>query len=163
MAIMSLRQYARHRGMTISAVQKAIKTERIARLADGQINSDEADAAWERNTKAYAPAVTQGLEPVEEEGSGFGARQYITARAIREHYQARLAKLKYEEAVGKLVSNDEVQVAAFNRFRQLRVHMLKVPDALAAMLAAEADTVKCYEILATEIRKALDDFADTNG
>jgi hypothetical protein len=107
--------------------------------------------------------VTRRPEPEEDEGTPLGASQYTKARAVREHYQARLAKIDYEERVGKLVSKDEVQVAAFNKFRQFRDHMLNIPDRLAAMLAAEADRAKCYEILATEIRRALNDFADTNG
>ncbi len=163
MAIMSMRQYARHRGVALSAVQKAVKAGRIAKLPDGQIDSDAADAGWKRNTKAYAPAVTRRPEPEEEEASGFGASQYTRARAVREHYQARLAKIDYEERAGKLVSKDEVQVTAFNKFRQFRDHMLNIPDRVAAMVAAEAETAKCHEILATEIRRALNEFADTNG
>jgi hypothetical protein len=162
MAIMSLRQYARHRGVVLSSVQKAIRSQRIATLPDGRIDSDAADAGWKRNTRAYAPAVTRRPEPEEDEGSPFGASQYTRARAVREHYQARLAKIDYEERVGKLVSKDEVQVAAFNKFRQFRDHMLNLPDRLAAMLAAESDAAKCYEILAIEIRRALNDFADAN-
>jgi len=170
MAIMSMRQYARHRSVALSAVQKAIKSRRIAKLPDGQIDSDAADTGWKRNTKAYAPAVTRRPpavtrrpEPEEDEGAGFGASQYTKARAVREHYQARLAKIDYEERVAKLVSKDEVQVAAFNKFRQFRDHMLNIPDRVAAMVAAEAETAKCHEILANEIRRALNEFADTNG
>ncbi len=55
-----------------------------------------------------------------------------------------------------------MQIAAFNKFRQFRDHMLNIPDRLAAILAAETEAAKCYEILATEIRKALNEFADSN-
>lgn len=163
MAIMSLRQYAKHRGVALSAVQKAIKSKRIATLPDGHIDSGAADAGWKRNTRTYAPAVTRRPEPEEDEGSLFGASQYTKARAVREHYQARLAKIDYEERVAKLVSKDEVQVAAFNKFRQFRDHMLNIPDRVAAMVAAESDATKCYEILAIEIRRALNEFSDSNG
>ena len=50
---------------------------------------------------------------------------------------ARLAKIDFEERSAKLVSADEVKVAAFNRFRQFRDGMLNIPDRLAAVLAAE--------------------------
>ena len=40
MAIMSLRCYAAHRGVVLSAVQKAIKSGRIATLPDGRIDPD---------------------------------------------------------------------------------------------------------------------------
>ncbi len=155
---MSQRAYARHRGVSHKAVQKAIDSGRIATLPDGQIDSEAADAQWGKNTREHAPFTSQ-----QDEGSEFGASQYTKARAVREHYQARLAKLEYEEKVGKLVSKDEVQIAAFNKFRQYRDHLLNIPDRLAAMLAAESDSAKCYEILATEIRKALNEFSDANG
>ncbi len=156
-AAMSLREYARHRGVALSAVQKAIASGRIATLADGRIDPAAADAAWARNTNLYARTVADDDEP------NFGASQYTKARAVREHYQARLAKIEYEERTGKLVSKDEVQVAAFNKFRQFRDHMLNLPDRLAAILAAETDAAQCYEILSLEIRKALNEFADANG
>ena len=162
MAIMSLRQYAKHRGVALSAVQKAIQSGRIRTLADGKVDSDTADAEWQKNTKAHAPPVVRRADPEEDDGAIFGASQYTKARAVREHYQARLAKIEYEERTGKLVSKDEVQVAAFNKFRQFRDHMLNIPDRLAAILAAETESAKCYEILATEIRKALNEFADSN-
>ena len=71
-------------------------------------------------------------------------------RAVREHYQARLAKIEYEERVAKLVPQDEVQAAAFNKFRQFRDHLLNLPDRVAAMVAAETEVAKCYEILSRD-------------
>ena len=56
-----------------------------------------------------------------------------------------------------------MKVAAFNLFRRYRDHMLNMPDRLAAILAAESESAKCYEVLAIEIRKALNEFADANG
>jgi hypothetical protein len=162
MAIMSLRGYARHRGVVLSSVQKAIKSRRISVQPDGRIDSGKADIQWERNTEQHAPPVAQrGQE--EDDTSSFGGSQYTKARAVREHYTARLAKLEFEERTGKLVPKDEVQVAAFNKFRQFRDHMLNIPDRVAAMVAAESDAARCYEIIAIEIRKALNEFADSNG
>jgi hypothetical protein len=162
MAIVSLRGYARHRGVALSAVQKAIKSRRISVQPDGRIDSGQADIQWERNTAQHAPPVAQrGQE--DDDGSSFGGSQYTKARAVREHYQARIAKIDYEERVAKLVPKDEVQVAAFNKFRQFRDHMLNIPDRVAAMVAAESDAARCYEIIAIEIRKALNEFADSNG
>jgi hypothetical protein len=159
MAILSQRGYARLRGVALSAVQKAVSTGRISTMADGRIDSAVADGEWQANTKARPPAIRRHAE---DDGDAFGAAQYTKARAVREHYQARLAKIEYEERVGSLVQKDEVQIAAFNKFRQFRDAMLNIPDRVAAMLAAETVEAKCYEILATEIRKALNEFADGN-
>jgi len=162
MAILSQRAYARHRGVALSAVQKAIDTGRISTQPDGRIDSDQADVEWEQNTMRHAPPVTARSQE-EDDASLFGASQYTKARAVREHYQARLAKIEYEERTGRLVPKDEVQIAAFNKFRQFRDHMLNIPDRVAAVVAAETEAGKCYEVLATEVRRALNEFADTNG
>src|SRR5687767_437886 len=100
---MSLRQYARHRGLALSAVQKAIQTGRISTLPDGQIESEAADADWERNTNAYTSAKS-----VEDDAATVGAGQYAKARAVREHYQARLSKMEFEEKSRKLVPMEDV-------------------------------------------------------
>jgi hypothetical protein len=50
MALISLRAYARHRGCTIRAVQKAIESGRISTI-DGRIDPVAADADWRRNTR----------------------------------------------------------------------------------------------------------------
>ena len=157
MAFMSQRQYAKHRGVAESAVRKAIKSGRITPEGDGRIESKQADTDWEANT------ISPRAAPRDEDEPGqFGASQYTKARAVREHYQARLAKIEYEERIGKLVNADEVQVAAFNKFRQYRDAMLGIPDRVAAMCAAETDAARVHEILTTEIRKVLNDFADTS-
>jgi hypothetical protein len=162
MAILSQRAYARHRGVVVSAVQKAIETRRISTQSDGRIDSDQADVEWEQNTTLHAPPVAKRGQD-DDDVSIFGASQYTKARAVREHYQARLAKLEFEEKAAKLIAADQVKIAAFNVFRRYRDHLLNIPDRLAALLAAESESARCHEILAGEIRKALNEFADTNG
>lgn len=161
MAIMTLRGYARHRGVALSAVQKAIATGRITTQPDGRIESEKADIEWEQNTTRRVHPVPSRAQD-EDDASLFGASQYTKARAVREHYQARLAKIEYEERTAKLVPKDDVQIAAFNKFRQFRDHMLNIPDRVAAVVAAETEAAKCYEVLATEVRRALNEFADSN-
>ena len=160
MAILSIRAYARHRGVVHSAVQKAVETGRIPRLPDGRIDSEVADREWQANTEARPTGASKRRS---DDDDAFGAAQYSKARAVREHYQARLSKLEYEEKVASLISKDEVKIATFNKLRLFRDGMLNIPDRIAAMLAAETEAAKCYEILATEIRKALNEFSDANG
>lgn len=167
---LSLRQYAKHRGVSLTAIQKAIGRGRIHPTADGRIDAEKADIEWQQNTAPRPRQRTPGnpvrrsigdLQPSFESSSSGG---YATARAVREQFLARLAKIEFEERSGKLVSRDEVQVAAFNKFRTFRDGMLNIPDRVAAVLAAESDPHKVHEVLTTEIRKALLEFADgTNG
>jgi hypothetical protein len=174
MALVSLRAYAKHRGVSLRAVQKAIQSGRIRPTPEGKLDPAQADADWERNTGPRAgrsiavpsppprpPAQPSAAEPPRAELGGAGVLDYARARAIHEHYKARKAKLEYEEKLGKLLSRDEVTVAAFNRFRTFRDGMLNIPDRVAAQLAAETDPAKVHEVLRTEIRKALLEFADS--
>lgn len=184
---MSLRAYARHRGVSLRAVQKALASGRIAAREDGRLDADVADRNWARNTaprprpaskpvsrvpikEVASPASPQSShhhsdpprrEPPEPPKLESGL-EYSKARAVRESYLARLAKIDFEERTEKLVSRDEIQVAAFNRYRTFRDGMLNIPDRLAAVLAAEADPRQVHELLSTEIRKALTEFADAN-
>jgi len=187
---MSLRAYARHRGVSLRAVQKALKSGRISAREDGRLDAEVADDNWARNTaprpqpppkpasqlpatklavpttapeRAHHhsdthPATRQSSEPPRLE-SGL---EYSKARAVRESYLARLAKIDFEERTEKLVSRDEMRVAAFNRYRTFRDGMLNIPDRLAAVLAAESDPRQVHELLSTEIRKALAEFSNAN-
>jgi hypothetical protein len=75
MALMGYREYARHRGCTLKAVQKAIKTGRIPasalEMGNGnrqQINSDLADAAWVENTDPAKQSLMYGAGPAAPAG-----------------------------------------------------------------------------------------------
>ena len=71
MAGLSQRGYARHRGVTHRAVQKAIKAGRITTNSDGTIDAARADAQWTANTD---PASATRYELDEEnEQSPHGA------------------------------------------------------------------------------------------
>jgi hypothetical protein len=50
MALMGIREYARHRGCTPKAVRKAIDNLRISVDEDGMIDPELADEEWEANT-----------------------------------------------------------------------------------------------------------------
>ena len=47
---LSIRAYAQHRGVSHTAVAKAIKAGRISVEPDGKIDPAKADAQWSRNT-----------------------------------------------------------------------------------------------------------------
>lgn len=173
MGSLSLRAYAKHRGVSLPAVQKALRVGRITAMPDGRIDPARADADWERNTtprtersgpraktvpRPHGPMITS-QQPQTEPLLG-NLTSFATARSVREQYLARLTKIQFEKETGKLVSRDEVQVAAFNKFRTLRDGMLNIPDRVSAQIASETDPVKVHEMLTIEIRKALLEFAD---
>jgi hypothetical protein len=178
---LSIRAYAQHRGVSHTAVAKAIKAGRISKEPDGSIDPAKADAQWVRNTLASqnlntsvskpAPKVatppvstpvatgsSRELPPPLETGR-ISAPDYQTSRAIREAYAARLAKLEYEERTAKLISSDEVEMRTFNLARRLRDRMQTLPRRLAAALAAEQDPRVIEQRLDDEIRQALEELS----
>jgi hypothetical protein len=181
MAEVSLRAYAKHRGVTLKAVQKAIQSGRIQTTADGKIDADQADADWERNTGPKVRRTAASSPPAstveQSRPAAGGTLDYAKARAIIAHYEARLAKIDYEERIKKLVNADEVSVAGFNLFRMFRDRMLNIPDRVVGALIAEIrealraagidpelvkaiDMGKVHGILLAEIRGSLEEFAD---
>jgi hypothetical protein len=59
----SLRAYARHRGVTLAAVQKARQTGRIPVLVDGTVEAAAADAAWNAAAEAKRAAGKSPADP----------------------------------------------------------------------------------------------------
>jgi hypothetical protein len=173
--LISQREYARRRGVSHMAVQRAIKSGRISTL-DGQIDPIQADREWQENTDQSKPrnritgrpshsrAAGAPSEPMvlAEEGSGGGstAAGYAKARAARELYQAQLVKLELDRRRGELVRADEVRLGAFNMARKARDQLIALPDRLATILAATEDPAEVHRILTDEIERICMELAD---
>lgn len=172
MSMMSMREYARHRGCYLNSVQAAVKSGRIVLVA-GKVDSEVADRDWVRNTNPSL--VTRGagaagnrqasfssVAPERNPESGSGP-DYSKARAVKEHYAARIAKIDFEERSGKLIDKVEAKSKTFEMFRKFRDRMTAIPDRCSALLAAEEDQFEVHRILTEEIDTALRDFADGDG
>ena len=99
---LSMRAYARHRGVALAAVQKAVANGRIDMQSDGRIDSEIADVQWAEATRLGASSTVNGAE-VGSDPSGHKP-SYAEARVERERYAALLARLEYEEHAGGLVA-----------------------------------------------------------
>ena len=167
---LSITAYARHRGVSHVAVLKAIKAGRIEKEPDGTIDPAKADAAWERNTnQAQKRKATKSSEPTRRAADVDApvgppivnsGPSFAQSRAVKEAYNARLAKLAYEEKSGALVKTDSVKVAWFNTLRVVRDRTLNLPDRLAPLLATETDPKTVRDLLEEELRIILNDAAD---
>jgi len=178
---LSIRAYAQHRGVSHTAVAKAIKAGRISKEPDGTIDPAKADTQWERNTlpsqsldtgaikltqKVATPAVSTQVSSREVQASletRTAAPDYQTSRAIREAYAARLAKLEFEERTGKLLNADEVKVKHFNLARLLRDRIQQIPRKLAPQIVAavvvQPDQRLVEDLLMEAIREALEELS----
>ena len=186
---LSIRAYAKQRGVSDTAVHKAIKSGRIPVEADGTINPAKADAAWDRNTSpaqqrkpdplpSMAPPVRHTPGPVtppapappnrqptqrqaepETGPSMAGMPNYQMSRAVRETYNAKLTRLDYEERTGKLLNAEDVAKEAFALARRVRDRLLNIPSRMASVLASETDSKAIETLLTQELRIALEELA----
>lgn len=75
-----------------------------------------------------------------------------SSRVTREHYQAEMARLDYQERAGELVSAEAVRLAQFNKARRVRDALESMRVRLAAQLAAETDIRRVDALLAVAVR-----------
>lgn len=157
---LSVSAYARHRGVSRGAVQKAIKQQRIHREADGTIDPIRADREWSENTNGRN--ATKGATCDNEVALPTGAElmSFSAARAAKESYLAHLRRIEYEEKEGLLVQRASVQSAWFDVLRLTRNRMLNVPDRIADALAVEDDAAVVHAMLMREIITALSTLSD---
>jgi len=176
--LVSIRAYAKHRGVSHTAVEKAVKQGRI-RTVDGKIDVEQADRDWNRNSSPVnkpepAPRAAAPAEPL------VAGPSFAQSRAVREAYEARLAKLTWEERIKKLINADEVRVSAYNFSRMIRDRILNVPDRVVGAVLAEVraalsgagvdlrlveslNMAKVHGIMLAEMRNILEEFADELG
>ena len=84
------------------------------------------------------------------------------ARAIKEHFKAKMAELEFLERSGELVCAKDVVDANFEKARLIRDQLLNIPARVSPILAAERDAKKVNEILTHEIRQCLETLSGGN-
>ena len=156
MATLSIRAYAKHRGVSDAAVRRAIDGKRITLLPDGQIDPEIADKEWDENTdERFRPKPA--ASPVPEPSTGISLQK---SRANKELFEALLKKLEYEEKSGKLVEIAKVEMEAFAAARVARDRLLLIPDRVAPIIIGETDMFEIKRVLREEIIRSLQNLTD---
>jgi len=158
----SLREYARIRGVRLNAVQTAINTGRIHKTADGKIDVDEANKEWFMNTD---PAKSRKADPLFEnsvEVPKSGMSSFQQAKTADIYYRAMLAKAKLKMITGETIDRKKAGQHAFNLGRSLRDLFVSFSTRYGALIAAElgADEHKTVMVLDEYVRKLLSESKD---
>ena len=155
---LSIRAYARHRGVSHTAVQKAIKSGRISQEADGTIDPVKADDDWRNNTKTNI----QQLMNQDEFISDTNRHRYDELRAAREIIKVRLNKMKLQQDRHEVIDFKEAIKGIGDMAVRWREGFETLPARIASLLAAvlEADEHTCYVALDVFVRQQLDKLAD---
>ena len=166
--LVSHREYARLRGLSHQGVSKAVRTGRIPTVA-GKIDPVAADAARAQNTRPRVDSTEPDLSkspatktPDPNESHDLAATErpkatYTAARALKEVYLAKQAKLDYEKSESKLVPVQEVRAQAFEAARRIREQLLVLPSRLAPVLFAAKDAGKVHRVLEEALREVCAD------
>lgn len=172
----SVRAYARHRGVAENAVRKAIKAGRITPDSNGKIDVAKADAAWEANTdhtKRHDPAGFKDIDPeeamnsvkqtlIENGRAAHGMNSFTQARTAHEIAKAHLARQRLQEKKGQLINKDMVKAQVFRLGRQFRDAWVNWPSRVSAQIAAElqVDEHVLHMTLERYVREHLDELGD---
>lgn len=152
---LSIRAYAKARGVSHVAVLKAAKAGRIPLEPDGTIDPAKANVAWQRSTdpgrtRMKPKPAAEKLRPVGEAALGSvretlkeqglpagGNVTFVQARTAHEIAKAHLARLKLQERKGELVDRARATALVFRLAREERDAWLNWPARVAALMAAE--------------------------
>jgi hypothetical protein len=143
----SIRAYARHRGVTDTAVHKAIRTGRITPEEDGTIDVDRADREWARNSEApkagtRARAVKAAVPESAADAPGglpAGGASLLQARTVNEVVKAQTNKVRLARLKGELVDRNQAIAHVFKLARSERDAWLNWPARISAQMAARLD------------------------
>lgn len=175
---LSIRAYARHRGVSHVAVKKAIDTGRITPLPDGTIDPDTADAQWAQNTlqqrKVAAPEPAQTskvqVEPAASKQPAqrdtpdtgvpplsTGGTSLLQARTVNEVLKAKLKQVELAERKEELVDRAKAVAHVFHLARVERDAWLNWPARVSGQMASQLgiDPHQMHVALDTVVREHL--------
>lgn len=158
---LSRRAYAKHRGVSETAVRKAIQEGRIELEPNDKIDPEKADAQWDQNTRKRSSSYSSDFGM--DTGSSGQSTTYQQARTANEVYKAQTAKLELERLKGTLVDRKQAQDLVFRLARAQRDAWLNWPTRISAEMAAalEIDDVTLFSALNHAVREHLSELGDT--
>lgn len=185
---LSIRAYARHRGVSHVAVKKAIDTGRITPLPDGTIDPVVADAQWAANTTPTrrsvpdvasdksAPQVSAASREIPQASAkvvrdapetptpvlSSGGTSLLQARTVNEVVKAQTNKVRLAQLKGELVDRAQAVAHVFKLARAERDAWLNWPARISAQMAAGlgVEPHALHVALDAAVREQLQDLGD---
>jgi hypothetical protein len=177
---LSIRAYAKARGVSHVAVLKAAKAGRIQLEPDGTIDPAKADASWARSTDpgrtiAKPKPSAEKLRPVGEAALGSvretlkeqglpagGSVTFVQARTAHEIAKAHLARLRLQRMKGELIDRARTTAVVFRLAREERDTWINWPARVAALMASElgVEAHSMQKALETHVRAHLAELAE---
>jgi hypothetical protein len=172
--LVSIREYARSRGISHPAVLKRIKSGKLSTV-NGQIDPEVADREWAANRdqaqQRQKPAAAKPDPPAAPRPSAAPAarqapalpqdgRTFNDARTKREWVRLEREAMALAKEKRKLLDGDEVRQAVGIMIAEVRQKLLQIGPELGMKLALETDAVACREMVDARIFQALAELAE---
>ncbi|MEF8736797.1 MAG: elements of external origin [Candidatus Accumulibacter necessarius] len=168
---LSIRAYARHRGVSDTAVHKAIRAGRITPEVDGTIDPERADRDWAKNSDTPREGTARRAEtvPVKEPASEpitpafhTGGTSLLQARTVNEVVKAQTNKVRLAQLKGDLVDRSQAIAQVFKLARAERDAWLNWPARISAQLASQlgVDAHTLHVALEATVREHLQELGE---
>lgn len=153
----SMREYAKIRGVHLNAVQTAVKSGRIHKTTDGKIDVEKANQEWLQNTDPSKSRHPENFFEHGNENSKVNPSSFQQAKTADVYYRAMIAKAKLKKMTGETIDRKKAGMHAFNLGRSLRDLFVSFPTRYGALIAAdlETDEHKTVVVLDEYVRKLL--------
>ena len=183
----SLREYARRRGVSHVAVMKAIRAGRLTPEPDGTLDPAKADAQWDARTDparrpeppedepAQADETPRTSDPDKPGGVAAAARPaaaiepapqgaatFTQARTAHEIAKAQRARIQVQRLREEVVDRAQATAEVFRLARRERDAWVNWPARVAALMAAELglDAHVMQKVLEAHVRDHLNELAE---
>ena len=168
MPLLSIREYAKTKGVSHTAVQKRVRNGRIS-LVDGKIDPAQADAQWEQNRDIrqqergahsrgkFGPAKTVDAPRarIDVDGvAGIGAKR-LDIQTAQDAVKLKREKMLLDKLEGTLLPRAEVVAHLGEMVITAKTNLRGIGSKLAPDLAAETEAAKCQAMVDAEIDAAL--------
>jgi transcriptional regulator with XRE-family HTH domain len=138
-------------GLDLEASLARIEATRDPQRADVAERHATARAATLTAVSVAQQETARTSHPVSDDDD---ANSYQAARAIKEKYAAKSARMEYERAIGKLIEKESVEIAVEDLMTAVRQSLEQLPHRVAPQLTDQPlDTVRAT--LKREVRDIL--------
>jgi hypothetical protein len=163
----SIRAYARQRGVSDTAVRKAIHAGRITLDAEGKVDPVQADLDWQRNTdqaqqrKGFKAVPNEAIRALQGEvpkgHKETKGMTFLEARTANEVLKAHTNKLRLARLKGEVIDRAQALSHVHALARAEREAWLNWPSRIAAVLASElgVEAARLMGVLEREVRAHL--------
>ena len=169
----SLREYARRRGVSHVAVMKAIRAGRLTPEPDGTLDPAKADTQWDANTDpARSPEGASPEPPPAEpphaertpasEPATQGGASFTQARTAHEIAKAQRARIQVQRLREEVVDRAQATAEVFRLARRERDAWVNWPARVAALMAADlgVEPHTMQKVLEAHVRDHLNELAE---